>query len=74
MSTGSAGRLMELRRERDRTRSRLIELELEIASMITTTEPDVRAEIADAEERGDWLRAAQLRAAAVVQGSAVGLR
>jgi hypothetical protein len=63
MTATSTDRLAQLRRERERTRSRLIEIELEIASAVCTNGRNLWTEVAEAEERGDWLGAAQLRAA-----------
>jgi len=65
MSAHATERLTQLRAERDRARTRLIDLELEIASLVHSGTPDLRCEIADAEERGDWPRAARLRATRV---------
>lgn len=72
MAAGTISHLAELRQERDRTRTRLIEIELQIAAMLSTHGLDIRAEIAEAEERGDWIRAAQLRASCVSSSSAAG--
>jgi hypothetical protein len=57
------GRLESLRRERERTRARLIDLEIEIALLVSAPSGDIVDRIAEAEERGAWPEAARLRAA-----------
>lgn len=70
MQTLRHQRLTELRRHRDRARTRLIEIEMEIASLVSSALPDLAGEIAEAEERGDWREAARLRTSRRSAGSA----